>query len=233
MIMRTLKVALAQAAALGALFLVSAVPALALELPDVHVLSGETYPTLSEGSVEGLEVGTLETELGEKLTASKVTVAAELLELSALGPDTLIFTGVTEPKSKVSCNTAGDAAGTVKFGGEYHVVDTSTAPLTAALLALFKELVMECNSGKLKIKVRSPAVLKLEKVTSGTDLTSYGLVAKCTGKGKQELKAYLNDAGETVKGVLTSNFGLGFESACENISKELVVKANKMLDFLF
>jgi hypothetical protein len=229
--MKTLCTALFAVFALAAAF--TATSALALELPDVHVLSGETYPALGEGSVEGVEVGTLETELGEKLTSSKVTASAELLELSSLGPGALVFTGVTEPKSKTSCNTSGDVAGTVKLSGEYHVVDTSTSPLTAAILILFKELVVECNSGKLKVKVRSPAVIKLEKVTSGTDVTEYGLVSKCIGKGKQELKTYLNDAGESIKGVLTANFGLGFESACDNVTKELIVKSPKMIDFLF
>jgi hypothetical protein len=229
--MKTLCMALFAVFALAAA--VSATSAMALELPDVHVLSGESYPALGEGKVEGTEVGVLETELGEKLTSSTVKAQAELLELSSLGPGTLTFTGVFEPKSKTSCHTSGDVEGTVKLPGEYHVVDTSTSPLTAAILILFKELVVECNSGKLKIKVRSPALVKLEKVTSGTDVESYGLVSKCTGKGKQELKNYLNDAGESVKGVLTANFGLGFETACENVKEELIVKSNKMIDFLF
>jgi hypothetical protein len=227
--MKTLCMALFAVFALAAAF--TATSAIALELPDVHVLSGETYPATGEGKVEGAEVGVLETELGEKLTSGTVTAQAELTELSSLGPGTLTFTKVVEPRSKAECNTTGDAAGVVLLPGEYHVVDTSTSPLTAAILILFKELVVEC--GKLKIKVKSPAVVKLEKVTSGTDVTEYGLVSNCTPKGKQELKTYLNDAGETVKGVLSANFGLGFETTCEKVSKELVVKSSKMLDFLF
>jgi hypothetical protein len=231
MIMRTLKIGLALAAALGALLLASASSALALELPDIHVLSGETYPATGEGKVEGAEVGALETELGEKLTSGTVAAQVELNELSSLGPTTLTFTKIFEPRSKVECNTVGDAAGVVLVLGEYHVVDTSTSPLTAAILVLFKELVMEC--GKLKIKVKSPLLVKLAKVTAGTDVTEYGLVANCTPKGKQELKTYLNDAGESIKSVLSTNFGLGFETTCERISKELVVKSSKMVDFLF
>jgi hypothetical protein len=231
--MRLLKASLVQLLIVGALSLVSVSPALAVELPDVHVLSGETYPVVGEGTVEGAEVGTLETELGEKLTASKWSTSVQLPELTSLGSLFKDFTGVVEPKSKTSCNTAGAAAGTVEISGEYHVVDTSTSPLTAAILVLFKELAVECNSGKLKLKVKSPSVVKLEKVTSGVDVTSFGVVAKCTGKGKQELKTYLNDAGETVKGVLTANFGLGFETACENVTKEQIIKTSKMIDFLF
>lgn len=225
--MKTLCMALFAVFALAAAFTATSLAA----LPDVSVLSGETYPALGEGSVEGAEVGTLETELGEKLTSSKVAVSAELLELSSLGPGALVFTGVTEPKSKTSCSTSGDPAGTVKLAGEYHVVNPSAG--TPGVLILFKELVVECNSGKLKVKVRAPAVIKLEKVTSGADASEYGLVSKCSGKGKQELKNYLNEEGVSTKGVLTANFGLGFESACDNVTKELVVKSTKMLNFVF
>jgi hypothetical protein len=231
MIMRTLKIGLTLTMALGALFLVSASPALALELPDVHVLSGETYPASGAGEVTA--EAALETEVGEKLSGTAVKISTELTVLSALGSDTLTFLGVAEPKSKTTCNTAGDAAGTVKVHGEYHVVDVKEAPLTAAMLLLFPELTLECNSGKLKIKVRAPLLAKLEKVTAGTDVTEYGLVARCSGKGKQELKEYFNEEGKLTKGTLTSNFGLGFEGVCESVSKELVVKSTKMLDFLF
>jgi hypothetical protein len=227
--MKTLCMALFAVFALAAAF--TATSALAFELPDVHVLSGETYPASGTGEVTA--EGVLETEIGEKLTGTAVKAEANLTLLSSLGPGTLTFTGVTEPKSKTSCNTVGDAAGTVKLKGEYHVVDTSTSPLTAAILILFPELTVECNSGKLKIKVRSPALIKLEKVTAGTDVTEYGLQAKCSGKGKQELREYLNEEGIATKGALTANFGLGFESACDSVAKELVVKSTKMVDFLF
>jgi hypothetical protein len=228
--MKTLCMALFAVFALAVAFSATA-SAETLELPDVHVLSEETYPATGAGSVSGVEVGKLETELGEKLTASGVKVEAELAKLSSLGPGKLTFTGVFEPKGKSECNGVGQAKGTVELEGEYHVVDTSTSPLTAAILILFKELLVEC--GKVKVKVRQPAVVKLNKVTSGTDVTEYGLVSTCTGKGKQELKTYLNDENVSTKAVLTANFGLGFESACDNVASELIVKSSKMVDFLF
>jgi hypothetical protein len=231
--MRFLKAGLVQLLLLGALGSASAAPALA-ELPDVHVLSGEIYPVRAEGRLEGPAAAALESEVGEKLTATKVVITAELLELSSLGPGLLEFFGVLETKSKTSCNSPAMLAGIVRIADEYHVVDTSEFPtLTAAVLVLFKEATIECNSGKLKIKVRSPLIIKLEKVTSGTDVTEYGLVAKCSGKGKQELKEYLNEAGKSTKGALTANFGLGFEAACGSIEHELLVTSSKMLDFLF
>jgi hypothetical protein len=217
---------------------VSATSAMALELPDVHVLSGETYPATGTGKIEEKEVGSLETELGEKLTSGTIATSVELTELSSLGPGSLTFTQVVETKSKTACNTVGDPSGTVKFSGEYHIVDTSTSPLTPAVLVLFKELVVECNSGKTKVKIRSPIVIKLTKVggaalVSGEDVTEYAVNSKCSGKGKQELKEYLNDEGVGTKAVLTANFGLGFETACQNSTKELPVKSSKMVDFLF
>jgi hypothetical protein len=231
--MKTLCMALFAVFALGAAFTATAAFA---ELPDVHVLSGETYPVTGEGTLEngGAIVAELETEIGEKLTATALKASAELKELSSLGPGTLKFNGVTEPKSKTLCHSTNTTVeGEVLFSGEYHVVNTSTSPLTAQILILFNELLVECNGGKLKIKVRAPAIVKLEKVTSGTDVTEYGLVANCVAKAKQELKEYLNEEGKLTKGVLTANFGLGFETACERTTKELVLKSSKMIDFLF
>lgn len=231
--MQLLKIGLVQSLLVGSVILASASPTFALELPDVHILSGETYPSVAQGSGTGTEIGILETEIGEKLTAENGVVTAELLELSSLGPLSMNIHGVKEPKTKTSCNTAGDPSGTVKLSGEYHVVDTSTSPLTAAVLTLFKELMVECNSGKLKVKIRSPLLGKLEKVTSGTDVTEFGIVEKCSGKGKQELKEYLNDEGKGTKAVLSANFGLGFETACVNVGSEQTMKVDKMVDFLF
>jgi hypothetical protein len=215
------------------------------ELPDVHILSGEEYGkegVKGEGTLEnaGVVVGTLETVLGESLTATAINVKATLKELSALGPGTLIFKGVTEPRTKTLCLTTSNTKveGEVILPGEYHVV-TNAGLTTPMVLILFEELTVECNSKKLKIKVKAPALIKLEGIKSGTDVLSYGLVANCTAKGKQELTEYVNDElkeGKEVvvtKAFLLANFGLGLEQACERTTKELTVKSEKMLDFLF
>lgn len=214
----------------------SSTSALAFELPDLHILSGESYPVTNEGTIEneGAIVREIETEIGEKMTATAVTIRTELTELSSLGPDTIKFSGVKEPKTKTSCKTANTTVeGEVLSSGEYHVVDVNESPLTVAMLLLFPELVVECNKGKLKIKTKPPVIVKVEKVNSGTDVTEYGLVVNCTPKGKQELKEYFNDEGKLVKGTLLVNFGLGNETACYRTTKELVMKSSKMIDFLF
>jgi hypothetical protein len=227
--MKIVRLGLAQLLLVSVLGLASASTAVALELPDVHVLSGESYPATAEGKIEGSEVAVLETELGEKLKANAMTIQTVLTELSSLDVDALTFLGVLDQK-KGFCNTVGDGVGTVKFNGEYHLVLVSDAPATAGFLLLFKELVVECE--KVKVKVRGPLLIKPLGLQSGTDITNYKIVTNCSGKGKQELKTYLNDAGETTKGILTANFGLGFEAACLNVSKELSMSSSKMLDFL-
>ena len=64
-----------------------------------------------------------------------------------------MFTGVTEPKSKTSRHTTGSAEGEVVVPGEYHVVNaTKESKSEKAILILFKELVLLCNSEKLKLK---------------------------------------------------------------------------------
>lgn len=228
--MRFLKVSLVLLAGISSL--VAAAPTLAA-LPDVHLLSGEEYPVLGEGSVSGTfqgeVVGKLETEIGEKLTFTKLSLSLELLELSSLGPDSLVLTGVLEAKKKVSCHSEGAAEGEVKIAGEYHVVETS---LGHALLILFKELSVLCNSGKLKVKVRAPWMGELN-VSSGTDVTLLGLNVKCFLKGSQNVREYLNDEERLVKGQLTANFGLGFETACLELTNELTMFFTKMVDFLF
>jgi hypothetical protein len=231
--MQLLRVGLVQLLLLGTLILVPATPTLALELPDISVLSGESYPATAEGTVEGTEVAVFETELGEKLTSNKITFTIELLELSSLGPAVLSLTGVLEPKSKTFCHSIGEPEGTLTISGEYHVVDTSLSPLTVTHLFLFAEFLALCNKGKLLVKVRGPVVIKLEKLSSGTWVTAYGLVIQCVGKGKPQLREYLNDEGKSTKAVPTMNFGLGFESACLNVSKEVVMNTNKMLTFTF
>jgi hypothetical protein len=229
--MQILKPGLAQLILVGAVGLVLASPALALELPDVHVLSSESYPATAEGAVEGVEVAVLETEIGEKLTASGAQVTTELQKLTSLLFGVFTLTSFEDHRIKTSCHGVGQPAGTVVIEGEEHVVDTSTAPLMMSYLFLFKEITIEC--GKEKRKLRGMLLYRVEKVTSGTDVTQYGLIGKCAAKGKQELTEYFNDEGVRVKSVLSANFGLGFENACLAINKELVLTSSKMVDFLF
>jgi hypothetical protein len=225
--MKTLCMALFAVLALAAAFTTTAFA----ELPDVHVGTGGKYPVTGEGSVgTGAKVvGTLETEIGEKLTATKVTAVAKLAELSSLGAGELKFTGVTEKNGHL-CNTVGQVEGEVLFSGEYHVVYTGLTTLTAGVLILFNELTVECNAKKLKIKVKAPALTKLN-VTAGKEVSEYKLETACT-KGKQEPREFYNDEGKLTVANLLANFGLGFEKACY-VGEALTLKSGQPIDFLF
>jgi hypothetical protein len=113
------------------------------------------------------------------------------------------------------------------------VVVTSATLSGPAVLILFPEVLVTCNAGKTKIKVKAPVLFKLTRVSAGTDIREYGLIANCTAHGKQELKESANDEGKLVKGILSANFGLGFETACERNSEELLMHFASMIDFLF
>jgi hypothetical protein len=203
------------------------------ELPDLNVGAGGSYPVTGTGTVEekGAVVSELETEIGEKLTATKETTTIELTKLTSLGPSTQKFTGVEEPKSKTKCKSSNTTVeGEVLFNGEYHVVRTSLAPSTAGVLFLFEELTVECNSKRLKLKIKAPALVKLN-VTPGTEVTEAFLETACT-KGKQEPREYYNEEGKLTAANLLANFGLGFEKACHR-GKRKKITFSFSFHFLF
>jgi hypothetical protein len=213
---------------------VAATSAMALELPDIHVVLGEAAPVTGEGTT-GKKQGaaTLETEVGSKLSAEELKILLKLEALSALGPVDLHFVNVAEGKGPTKCNTEGDAEGVVLLPkAEYHIVAFKNAGgvLLQEVVILFPETTMKCN--KLSVKLRQPVLAKLI-VAGNTQVTSFGVDAKCAGKGKQELSTYFNDEGkELTKQLITSNFGLGFENGCEATAEEIKIKTNKMIEFL-
>jgi hypothetical protein len=212
----------------AATFTTAAAPA--FDLPDMHVLSGDTYPVTGENSLKGAEIVVLETELGEKIVAGEIERKLTLKELSSKGFLTIDLRKSIEPKGKVECNTKGDAAGVILIVADFDLVVVSMFPLVPAILLLFPEQTFEC--GVLKVKARAPVLFGLAKAEAGLDTEEIGFVLKCTPKGKQELKQYLNDEGKLTNGILTMTFGLGFEAACTR-SAELALPLEKMLDFLF
>jgi hypothetical protein len=209
----------------------SATPAMAVELPDIHVALGEAYPVTAEGKIEGAKVAKLETALKEPLAAETVSAKLTLNELSSLGPGTLTFTGVKQKTT--TCNTEGDPAEVVLILGEGHVISKSVAGvLTPLLLLLLGKLAILC--GKLKITISGSLILGINKVAAGVETNEVGAQSKCIGAGKQEFTEYENDAGELrTKQLLLANLGLGTENACEEYTKELVVTSPKMAELLF
>jgi hypothetical protein len=215
---------------------VAATSAMALELPDIHVVLGEAAPVTGEGTTgKKAKAAVLETEVGSVLNAEELKILLKLEALSALGPVDFHFVNVTEgPGNTTKCNTEGDSAaeGVVLVKGEYHVVAFKNAAgvLLQEVLVLFPETTIKC--AKLSIKVRQPVLAKLI-VAGNTQVTSFGVDAICAGKGKQELTTYFNDEGkELTKQLITANFGLGFENGCEATAEEVKIKTNKMIEFL-
>jgi hypothetical protein len=141
-------------------------------------------------------IGFLEDELTHKVTFDNVEVLIELKALSPLGPAIVKFTGVSLLINP--CFSEGAMSGTVELpSAEYHTVAVSlvvggSKVLDQELLLLFKEFTFKC--AKVNVKVKAPLLLTLV-VTPNTEVTSFGVTAKCAGAGKQELNTYFNDAG--------------------------------------
>ncbi|HEX3910428.1 MAG TPA: hypothetical protein VHW67_06990 [Solirubrobacteraceae bacterium] len=210
---------------------VMATTAMAVELPDVHIALGEKFPVTAEGEITGAKVAKLETGLKEAITAEKVTGKLEVTALSSLGPLVLVFTGTKLGAN--DCLGEGDPAETITVKGEWHLLDKVIAgKLTLLIMVLFTDLKITCL--KIKITVKAPAITQVTKVADMVQTTEFGAQPKCVGAGKQEVTEYENDEGKLLtKQLLSANLGLGNESACEEFGKELVLKANKMIEFLF
>src|ERR1700755_2555634 len=180
----------------------------AMELPDIHPLP-ESETVTAEGVIKGAEAAVIETEIGEKLTAEELRPLFRFEKLSSLGSGDLHFSGVSRKGTK--CNTEGDAPGVVLMASEFkwHYIILQISPaLIADLVYLIPATTLIC--GTLKIKASGSLVVGLEGVSNNTPTTSFKLSAKCSGKGKQELTSYFNDAGTSVtKNLVLMNFGLG------------------------
>ncbi len=200
-------------------------------LPTLLYLSGETGEALGTGLVTGaLGTVNLETEL-ESLPGTGVR-----LELTALKNDTKLgtylanFFGVEETAgAKAKCNSTGFGVGEVHISGEWHLVYVGLSPTTTlmvGMLLLVPKQTFKC--GALTDSAEGSVLAKLTKL-GASDFTELGGVLKCAPVVKPELTEYDNEAGTKVKAALKSKLGGLNEPACESVSKEIVVKFNRML----
>jgi hypothetical protein len=204
--------------AIFALGIISAATASAA-LPDLSQLAGEAYPAKLEGEEKSADI--LETISGSKVTGTSVSLTLELAELSALGAFTAAFRGVKEKTNP--CSTSGDAKEVVLVHGEYHIV-LLVGGASYGIVFLVGGFTIECGEPvKTKIKVKGDAIASLPKPEIGTDVTELGGVLEGS-KGKNNITEYLNNGGTAVKGILESNFGLGYEQSMEEITGELKLK---------
>jgi|SRR5580700_5606791 hypothetical protein len=202
----------------------------ALALPDVHVLSGESYPLHLNYS--SATVGTkLVNTGGSKLKGEGLKLLLLWTALSALGTWEATFSNVKN--GTTACNSVNDAAETVLVSGEVHVVELAPkGSKKAAGLFLFNELEIIC--GKVKVKVKGSVLSNIidPKAEECVEL----LTGELTGneKGKNTFLKYVNDTPAEVEGKLEANFGTGFLQASEETAEpvHLVVLEGKMFSIL-
>jgi hypothetical protein len=199
----------------------------AFELPDVVALPSEEKPIVASGSTKALNF--FETEIGEKITDEEVKVELKITPLSSAGTGTVDLIGVKKGKSP--CQSTGDAEGVVLIKGEFHLVFTTRkAPLEVGALLSFEPFAVTC--GTIKVKM-SGELIGHVSAEFNRDIVELGLTFHCSGvgKGKQELSSYFNDEEKEVqKQLLVSNFGLGNENGCKNISEEVKGKSSVMAE---
>jgi hypothetical protein len=208
---------------LGALFALGmmATSALAaLSLPDISVtLTGGVYPVHAQGSSAVGAKTALETTGGGVLNGTGVTLLLLTTELSGLGTFTSDFTKVENPEA-IKCHSAGDAAGVVLLGGEFHLVPISLSPLNIGILFLVTEFEVECPAG-INVLVRGNVLGSVTGIGSeGTELTGFGGVLEGE-KGKQKISEYYNDGGTKIKTKLESEAGAGFTASSQQVENEV------------
>jgi hypothetical protein len=206
--------------------------AAAVALPDVHVLSGESYPLHLNFSDNKPTVTKLSNEAGGKLAGTGLLLLFLTFGLSSLGSFEVLFLKVLEPKTGNSCSTTGDSAGEVLLKGSFHIVPTKTTGATAVLY-LFAPFKITCGTVKDSVEGSTLSPIT-EKGTEGTNLTELCGTSTGNGKGTPTVTEYINDNGTKVKVALTSDIGgLEGESA-EEITGEVCPEAlgGKMFQLL-
>jgi hypothetical protein len=206
--------------------------AAAVALPDVHVLSGESYPLHLNFSDNKPTVTKLSNEAGGKLLGTGLLLLFLLVGLSSLGSFEVLFLQVLEPKTGNSCSTTGDSAGEVLLKGTFHIVPTSAAGATAVLY-LFAPFKITCGTVKNTVEGDTLSPIT-EKGTEGSNLTELCGTSEGNGKGEPKVKEYINDNGTKVKTLLNSDIGgLEGESA-EEVTGEVCPEAlgGKMFQIL-
>src|ERR1700683_4701036 len=113
-------------------------------LPDVHVLSGESYPLHLQFSDNKPTASKLSNAKGGKLEGTGLLLLFLVTGLSSLGSFTLALLDVLNPKSNDSCITTGDKSGEVLIKGTFHIVPT-TASGAPAILYLFAPFTLTCG----------------------------------------------------------------------------------------
>jgi hypothetical protein len=211
-------------------FAVTASSSATIVLPDLHVLSAESYPLYLSFPDNKSTPMKLISAFGGKLIGTGVLLLFLTFELSSLGSFEVLFLKVTEPKENRTCNTGGDKEGEVLIKGSFHIVPTA-ATGTPAILYEFRESSLECGKGikSVKIKGDSLSPVNLGTTKESEDYTSLGTEFEGNGKGKPSLTEYISDSGTKVKVKLESEFGTGFAESAEEVGEEVCPETEKKM----
>jgi hypothetical protein len=178
----------------------------AFALPQVSIALGEAYPAaLSFSSTTKATKLSSETE---ELKGEGLVVEEKATQATSLGTFAANFSKVK--KGTEEC-ASGSTKGLVETKGTWHLVFTSLSPLVLGTLFLVSPFEFTC--GTTKLKVRGSALSSVHNASG--ELTALAGNLEGNGIGKPKLSGYYNDAGQTQKAKLETNFGTGFQETAE------------------
>jgi hypothetical protein len=188
---------------IAVLALCIATSASALVLPDIHVLSGETYPLHLNFSDNKTTAFNSNDTAGDRLLGSGILLLLLTFELSSLGSFGLLFLKVITTHG-ASCNSEGDSSGEMLIKGSFHIVPLNTNK-EDALLYLFKEFTIECGTELVKVRGSFLSRINFRGVAETGDFTELCTSLSGDFKGKNTITKYLEDAGNSVPAILEVN----------------------------
>jgi hypothetical protein len=193
-------------------------------LPDVHVLSGESYPLHLNFSDNKPTASQLSNATGGKLQGTGLLLLFLTFGLSSLGSFEVLFLDVLNPKGGASCITAGDKSGEVLLKGSFHIVPTTTSG-TPAILYLFAKFTITCGALKAHVEGSALSPITFPGSSESESLTSLCGKSEGNGKGVANVREYINDNGTKVVAVLTSELGSGEGESAEEVVGEVCPEA--------
>jgi hypothetical protein len=197
-------------------------------LPEFSVPSGVEFPVSGEGtSRKDPHSVKLETQLAVPIFAEQLKASFEVAKAGPSGTLTLQFTNAKVFSE--TCRSLGEPEGRITLKGELRLVPTNLEGSQRGALISFTENTISCfKEGKeeVKMKIKPPAIATVVAtvLSKGEAVTSFGLVAKCSGIGKQEISTYFNDEEKAVEKQLLE---IGGVTGCMELKEEMAIFLSK------
>jgi hypothetical protein len=193
-------------------------------LPDIHVLSGESYP-LHLNFSDNKPTSTKLTNMGGgKLEGTGLLLLVLIFGLSSLGSFEVLFLKVINPKGGASCITTGDKSGEILLKGSFHIVPT-TATGTPAVLYLFAKFTITCGALKAHVEGSTLSLGNAEGTSESEAGTEVCGSITGNGSGVPTTREYINDNGTKVLATLTSELGAGEGESALEVTGEVCAEA--------